>query len=43
LQKQLDLVIDGGYCGAEPTTVVDLTGDEPEVRRLGKGDPTPFQ
>ncbi len=37
LQHQLDLVIDGGHCGVEPTTVVDLTGDVPEVTRQGKG------
>lgn len=43
LEHQLELVIDGGYCGMEPTTVVDLTGDEPVVTRAGCGDPTPFQ
>lgn len=37
LGNQLDLVIDGGFCGMEPTTVVDLTGDAPEVIRLGAG------
>jgi len=37
LERQLDLVIDGGHCGIEPTTVVDLTGDVPEVTRHGKG------
>lgn len=42
LEHQLELVIDGGYCGMEPTTVVDLTGDEPVVTRVGCGDPTPF-
>lgn len=39
LGKQVDLVIDGGACSLEPTTVVDLTGDEPELVRLGRGDP----
>ncbi len=43
LEHQVDLVIDGGYCDIEPTTVVDMTGDFPEVTRVGKGDPTPFQ
>ena len=38
LEHDVDLVIDGGYCGIEPTTVVDLEGDEPEVVRAGKGD-----
>jgi tRNA threonylcarbamoyl adenosine modification protein (Sua5/YciO/YrdC/YwlC family) len=37
--KQLDLIIDGGACSMEMTTVVDLTGPEPELIRLGRGDP----
>ena len=37
LGKRLDLVIDGGYCGFEPTTVVDLVAGAPEIRRVGKG------
>lgn len=43
LEHQVDLVIDGGYCGLEPTTVVDMTGDVPEIMRKGEGDPTPFE
>jgi tRNA threonylcarbamoyl adenosine modification protein (Sua5/YciO/YrdC/YwlC family) len=39
LERQVDLVMDAGSCGIEPTTVVDLTGEEPELLRLGKGDP----
>lgn len=42
LEHQVDLVIDGGYCGMEPTTVVDMTDDVPIVSRVGKGDPEPF-
>lgn len=38
LEHELELVIDGGYCGMEPTTVVDLTGDSPVVTRQGLGD-----
>jgi len=38
LGKQVDLVIDGGACRLEPTTVVDLTGPEPELIRRGCGD-----
>ncbi|NOX76078.1 MAG: threonylcarbamoyl-AMP synthase [Gammaproteobacteria bacterium] len=37
LEHALDLVIDGGYCGFEPTTVVELTEDEPVVVRRGQG------
>ncbi|MDH5517216.1 MAG: L-threonylcarbamoyladenylate synthase [Gammaproteobacteria bacterium] len=37
LEHELDLVIDGGHCGFEPTTVIDLTGDVPLLRRQGKG------
>ncbi len=43
LEHELDLIIDGGPCGIEPTTVVDLTGERPVVVRVGKGDPTPFE
>jgi tRNA threonylcarbamoyl adenosine modification protein (Sua5/YciO/YrdC/YwlC family) len=39
----VDVVLDGGNCGLEPTTVVDLSGEAPEVLRVGKGDPKPFQ
>lgn len=42
LEHQLELVIDGGYCGMEPTTVVDLTGEEPVVTRVGCGDVSDF-
>lgn len=38
LQHQLELVIDGGYCGMEATTVVDLTGEEPSLIRQGCGE-----
>jgi tRNA threonylcarbamoyl adenosine modification protein (Sua5/YciO/YrdC/YwlC family) len=37
LESQLDLILDGGHCGNEPTTVVDLSDDEPVVVRVGKG------
>jgi len=37
LEHALDLIIDGGYCGFEPTTVVDLTEDAPVVLRQGLG------
>jgi tRNA threonylcarbamoyl adenosine modification protein (Sua5/YciO/YrdC/YwlC family) len=37
LGKQVDLVIDAGPCGHEPTTVLDLGGDLPEILRHGRG------
>jgi tRNA threonylcarbamoyl adenosine modification protein (Sua5/YciO/YrdC/YwlC family) len=37
LEHSLDLVIDGGYCGFEPTTVVEFTDDVPVVVRQGQG------
>jgi len=43
LEHEVDLVIDGGYCGMEPTTVVDLADDRSVILRTGKGDVTPFQ
>lgn len=42
LEHQVDLVIDGGHCGIEPTTVIDMTEAVPVVVRTGKGDPSPF-
>ena len=42
LEKQLDLIIDGGACCLEPTTVIDLTGDEPVLLRQGRGDAALF-
>lgn len=43
LEHEVDLVIDGGYCGMEATTVVDLVDDTPLILRAGKGDPGPFE
>jgi len=37
LGNQVDAVIDGGFCGMEETTIVDFTGDAPEVVREGAG------
>lgn len=38
LQHDLDLVIDGGHCGTQPTTVIDLSSGSPELVRAGAGD-----
>lgn len=43
LEKRVDLIIDGGYCGLEPTTVVDFTAEVPALVRQGKGDFAPFE
>jgi len=37
LEHDVDLVIDGGFCGIEPTTVIDLIDGTPQVLRQGKG------
>lgn len=42
LEHELDLVIDGGICGPEPTTVIDLADDTPALVRQGRGDSAPF-
>ncbi|MGH8401521.1 MAG: L-threonylcarbamoyladenylate synthase [Gammaproteobacteria bacterium] len=42
LEHQVDLVIDGGPCGFQPTTVVDLSSGIPHIAREGRGDPAPF-
>ena len=41
--KLVDLVVDGGICGVEATTMVDLVDGIPEVIREGKGDSEPFR
>jgi len=38
LEHQVDCVLDGGHCGIEPTTVVDLAVSPPAVTRIGRGD-----
>jgi tRNA threonylcarbamoyl adenosine modification protein (Sua5/YciO/YrdC/YwlC family) len=43
LDHVLDAVIDSGDCGTEPTTVVDFSGDEPEILRRGAGDTARFE
>jgi tRNA threonylcarbamoyl adenosine modification protein (Sua5/YciO/YrdC/YwlC family) len=42
LAKQIDLIIDGGACSMEPTTVIDLSTVEPLLVRQGRGDPAAF-
>lgn len=42
LEHSVDLVLDGGYCGMEMTTVVDISGDEPALIRKGRGALAPL-
>ena len=42
LDDHLELILDGGYCGTEPTTVIDLTSLPPELIRAGRGPLDPF-
>ncbi|MET0517462.1 MAG: L-threonylcarbamoyladenylate synthase [Burkholderiaceae bacterium] len=37
--KLLQVIVDAGACPRQPTTVIDMTGEEPQVLRLGCGDP----
>jgi len=42
LEHALELIVDGGPCGTEPSTVIDLSKAEPQVLRAGKGSLAPF-
>jgi tRNA threonylcarbamoyl adenosine modification protein (Sua5/YciO/YrdC/YwlC family) len=42
LKRQIELVIEGGACSLEPTTIIDLTDDEPIVIRQGRGESALF-
>lgn len=42
LEHQLDLILDGGACGIEPTTVIDLSQDAPILVRRGRGEVASF-
>ncbi len=39
----VDVVIEAGEVSAQPTTVIDWSGDTPEVIRVGAGDPSRFE
>ncbi|WP_427976774.1 L-threonylcarbamoyladenylate synthase [Agarivorans sp.] len=43
LEQQVDLIVNGGFLGEQPTTVIDLSEDEPEILRYGAGDTSPFE
>ncbi len=37
LDREVDVIVDGGACSIDPTTIVDLSGDLPDVLREGQG------
>lgn len=43
LEHAVDLIINGGYLGEQPTTVIDFSNDGMDIVRIGAGDPTPFE
>lgn len=43
MNHHVDVIIDGGYCGLEPTTVIDLTDHRPQLLRQGAGDFSAFE
>lgn len=43
LSHEIDIIIDGGYAGFEPTSIVDLSQGNPIVLRIGSGDVSEFQ
>jgi tRNA threonylcarbamoyl adenosine modification protein (Sua5/YciO/YrdC/YwlC family) len=43
LEHELDLIIDGGFCGMEPTSIIDLVDGTPQIIRRGQGDVSLFE
>ncbi|ACH66716.1 MULTISPECIES: L-threonylcarbamoyladenylate synthase [Aliivibrio] len=43
LEHAVDLIMNGGYLGEQPTTVIDFSDDDIKIARVGAGDPTPFE
>lgn len=43
LEHELDLIIDGGFCGMEPTSIIDLVEGGPQIIRRGQGDVSDFE
>jgi tRNA threonylcarbamoyl adenosine modification protein (Sua5/YciO/YrdC/YwlC family) len=43
LEHAVDCILNGGYLGEQPTTVIDFSDDEAKVLRIGAGDPEPFE
>lgn len=43
LEHAVDVILNGGYLGEQPTTVIDFSEEDMRVARLGAGDPAPFE
>ena len=43
LEHAVDVILNGGYLGEQPTTVIDFSDDDAVVLRRGVGDPAPFE
>lgn len=43
LEHAVDVILNGGYLGEQPTTVVDFSEGDPVIARLGAGDPAAFE
>ncbi len=43
LEKRVDLILNGGYLGEKPTTVIDFSEGDANILRVGEGDPSPFE
>ncbi|MGR5120807.1 L-threonylcarbamoyladenylate synthase [Vibrio astriarenae] len=43
LEHAVDVILNGGYLGEQPTTVIDFSDEDPVVARVGAGDPAPFE
>jgi tRNA threonylcarbamoyl adenosine modification protein (Sua5/YciO/YrdC/YwlC family) len=43
LDHEVDVIIDGGHCGFEPTTVLIMEDENPWMARKGKGDAALFE
>ncbi|KMV32080.1 threonylcarbamoyl-AMP synthase [Photobacterium swingsii] len=43
LEHAVDLIVNGGYLGEQPTTVIDFSDGDAQIVRVGSGDPAPFE
>ncbi len=43
LEHAVDVILNGGYLGEQPTTVIDFSDGEQVIARVGSGDPAPFE